>query len=156
MSNLHEIGNSGNIARFANLWQSGTFPVGRLNVPNSKGFSDESQPFKAQSGAVESVGRAKLKIGGAGRIVIPAEMRQAMMVKPGDTVTAEVVDGEFRIVSPRIALKRVQALAQKYKKPGVSVVDELIAERRAEARRETEEANAWRKEHGLPPLDEGE
>ena len=122
-------------------------------MPNSKGLSDESQPFSAKPSAVESVAPTKLKIGEAGRIVIPAEMRSAMMVKPGDTVTAEVVDGEFRIVSPKVALKRVQALAEKYKKPGVSVVDELIAERRAEARREMEEADAWRKSHGLPPLD---
>jgi hypothetical protein len=67
-------------------------------------------------------------------------MRAAMMVKPGDTVTAEVVEGEFRIVSPEVALKRVQAFAREWKakKPGVSVVDELIAERREEARREDE------------------
>ena len=53
-----------------------------------------------------SVGRARLRIGDGGRIVIPAEMRAAMLVKPGDTVTAEVVDGEFRIVSPKVAIRK--------------------------------------------------
>src|SRR5690606_19168305 len=105
--------------------------------------------------SLRSVPHARLKIDSAGRIVIPAEMRAAMMVKPGDMVTAEVVDGEFRIVSPGVALKRVQDFAREWKarNPGISVVDELIAERREEARRELEEANEWREAHGLPPLE---
>jgi hypothetical protein len=80
-------------------------------------------------------------------------MRAAMMVKPGDTVTAEVVEGEFRIVSPAVAIRRAQNLARKILPTDVSWVDELIADRREEARREAEEANEWRKAHGLPPLD---
>lgn len=116
------------------------------------GFAKE--PQMALDGPVApSVSFVRLKIGEGGRIVIPAEMRTAMLVKPGDTVTARVVDGEFRIISPGVALRRVQAFARTTIKPGRSVVDELIAERREEARRETEAANAWRKERGLPPLE---
>src|SRR3954452_20885275 len=117
-------------------------------MPTEKAFAEEPRRFESPSPGLASVGHTKLKIGEAGRIVIPAEMRAAMMVKPGDTVTAQVVDGEFRIVSPKVALKRVQAAVHKLKRPGVSAVDELIAERHAEARHETEEANAWRKQHG--------
>ncbi|MBX3575790.1 MAG: AbrB/MazE/SpoVT family DNA-binding domain-containing protein [Rhizobiaceae bacterium] len=123
-------------------------------MARNKGFAEESAPFSHDE-ALRSVPHARLKIDSAGRIVIPAEMRNAMLVKAGDTVTAEVVDGEFRIVSPEVALKRVQAFAREWKakNPGVSVVDELIAERREEARRELDEANDWRKAHGLPPLE---
>ncbi len=119
------------------------------------GFAEEPATFDAEPAGLASVGHARLKIDSAGRIVIPAEMRAAMMVKPGQTVVAHVVDGEFRIVSPAVALRRVQAFARKWKAehPGESVVDELIAERREEARRELEEANAWRAAHGLPPLE---
>ena len=104
------------------------------------GFGEGQQPFEGAENSLRSVPHARLKIDRAGRIVIPAEMRAAMMVKPGDTVTAEVVDGEFRIVSPGVALKRVQDFAREWKarNPGISVVDELIAERREEARREDE------------------
>jgi AbrB family looped-hinge helix DNA binding protein len=124
-------------------------------MPSRKALAEESQSFDHDGSELASVNHTRLKVDTAGRIVIPAEMRAAMMVKPGDTVTAKVVDGEFRIVSPGVALKRVQAFARKWKAehPGESVVDELIADRREEARRELEEANAWRKAHGLPPLE---
>lgn len=117
------------------------------------GFSEEAQPFDSPADGLRSVPYARLKIDSAGRVVIPAEMRAAMMVKAGDTVTAEVKDGEFRIVSPVVAVRRAQALARKLLPPGVSLVDELIADRREEAQREAEEADGWRKAHGLPPLD---
>ena len=117
------------------------------------GFSEEPQPFDSAADALRSVPYARLKIDSAGRIVIPAEMRAAMMVKPGDTVSAQVNNGEFRIVSPQIAILRAQAIVRKVVPPNVSLVDELIADRREEARREADEADAWRKAHGLPPLE---
>lgn len=114
------------------------------------GLAEGQQPFEGAESGLRSVPHARLKIDSAGRVVIPAEMRAAMMVKPGDTVTAEVVDGEFRIVSPGVALKRVQAFAREWKakNPGASVVDELIAERREEARREDERYDRLAREAG--------
>jgi AbrB family looped-hinge helix DNA binding protein len=120
-----------------------------------RGFAEEPRKFEPEDSGLRSVDHVRLKIDSAGRIVIPAEMRAAMLVKPGDTVTARVEDGEFRIVSPDVALKRVQAFARKWKAEhpdAPSIVDELIAERRDEARRELEEANAWRKTRGMPEL----
>jgi AbrB family looped-hinge helix DNA binding protein len=129
--------------------------TGDRPVPARKGLAEEPQPFDHDDSGLQSVDYTRLKIDSAGRIVIPAEMRAAMMVKPGDTVTAEVVNGEFRIVSPEVALKHVQASARKWKAkhPGVDLVEELIADRREEARRELEEANEWRRAHGLPPIE---
>ena len=128
---------------------------------SAKGLEEGGQsPYDAAEAETDtglrSVPYTRLKIDSAGRIVIPAEMRAAMLVKPGDSVTAQVVDGEFRIVSPDVSLRRVQAFARKWKAEHPdegSVVDELIAERREEARRELEEANDWRKTHGLPLLE---
>lgn len=117
------------------------------------GFSETPQPEFDAGDGLRSVRYTRLKIDNAGRIVIPAEMRAAMMVKPGDMVTAQVTNGEFRIVSPHVALLRAQAIVRKVVPPDVSLVDELIADRREEARREAEEADAWRKAHGLPPLE---
>ena len=47
-----------------------------------------------------------------------------------------MVDGELRIVSRREGIRKAQAIVARYKQPGVSVVDEFIAERRAEAERD--------------------
>ena len=126
-------------------------------MPRAKpsGFAESPHTYEAPETKLASVGPTRLKIDSAGRVVIPAEMRAAMIVKAGDTVTAKVIDGEFRIVSPSVALKRFQAIgkALKAKHPDVSLVDELIHERREEARREAEEADQWRRERGLPPLE---
>ncbi len=122
-------------------------------MPPRKGLAEEPQRFEHDGGDLASVDYTRLKIDSAGRILIPAEMRAAMLVRPGDTVAARVVDGEFRIVSPEASLRRVQAIARKIIPPGVSLVDDLIADRREEARREAEEADEWRRGHGLPPLE---
>lgn len=71
-----------------------------------------------------------------GRIVIPAAMRSAMLVDESGRLTARVVDGELRVLAPKAALFKLRRMARENAPGGVSVVDELIAERRAEARRE--------------------
>jgi AbrB family looped-hinge helix DNA binding protein len=109
-------------------------------MPARKGFAEDPRPFEHDESGLASVDYMRLKIDSAGRIVIPAEMRAAMLVKPGDTVTARVVDGEFRIVSPEAALRRFQTIAREWKAkhPGIDLVEELIADRREEARLEDE------------------
>jgi AbrB family looped-hinge helix DNA binding protein len=121
----------------------------------TKGFSEKAQTAYTAGRRPNSVPYTNLRIDTAGRVVIPAEMRSAMLAKPGDTLTARVVDGELRVVSREWVMRRIDEEAERFKKanPGVSLVDELIADRRDEARRDLEDANIWRKEHGLPPLD---
>lgn len=78
------------------------------------------------------------KINANGRIVIPAEMRKRMGVAPGDTVMLTEEDGVLRVQSHRSMIRQIQEEFRPFRKPGVSMVDELIAERREEARRERE------------------
>ncbi|WP_238720013.1 AbrB/MazE/SpoVT family DNA-binding domain-containing protein [Nitratireductor alexandrii] len=82
--------------------------------------------------------KGRLQIGAGGRIVIPAEMRAAMGVSEGDSLLARVIDGELRLLSQDAALQKAQALVRQVVPEGVSLVDELIAERRLEARRDDE------------------
>lgn len=119
------------------------------------GFGEKAQAEYGAVGALRSMPYASLKMDSAGRIIVPADMRAAMLAKGGDVLTAHVVEGELRIVSHDWIMHRINEEASKFKaaNPGVSVVDELIAERREEARRDLEEANEWRKAHGLPPFD---
>jgi AbrB family looped-hinge helix DNA binding protein len=81
-------------------------------MPARKGFAEDQQPYDRQTDELRSVPHARLKIDKAGRVVIPAEMRAAMLVNPGDTVTAEVVEGELRIVSGAVVLARIQKQAR--------------------------------------------
>jgi len=104
----------------------------------NSGFRETQQPDYEADDTLRSIPYTRLKIDSAGRIVIPAEMRAAMMVKPGDTVTAEVVNGEFRIVSPEAVLREIRALARQHRQPGVDEVDAFIADRRKEQRRSDE------------------
>lgn len=71
-----------------------------------------------------------------GRIVLPAEFRKALGVNIGDEVLLRLQDDEVRITTQRLRIRRAQERARKYLKPGVSLVDELIAERRQAARDE--------------------
>ena len=82
-------------------------------------------------------GDFRIQIGNAGRIVIPADIRTAMNVGDGDTLSARVEDGVLILMSPDTAIRKAQELVRRYIPEGVSLVDELIAERRSEAVRES-------------------
>lgn len=73
----------------------------------------------------------RLTVAENGRLVIPKEMRAAMALGEDGTVTARLVEGELRLISPRAAIARAQRRLAHLKKPGESVVDEFLAERRA-------------------------
>jgi len=80
------------------------------------------------------------KINSNGRIVIPAAMRQQMGIEAGEPVLMEVEDGVLRIESHRARIRRIQLEFKKHIKPGEMLMsDQLIADRREEARREMEE-----------------
>jgi len=52
-------------------------------------------------------------------------------------------DHQLTVLSRKQALERIQEEVRKHLRPGVSVVDELIRERRAEARRDEREYREW-------------
>jgi len=81
-------------------------------------------------------GDFRIQIGNAGRIVIPAEVRNAMNVDDGDTLSARVEDGVLILMSPDTAIRKAQELVRRYIPEGVSLVDALVADRRAEAARD--------------------
>lgn len=82
---------------------------------------------------------AKARINQNGRIVIPAAIREELGIAPGDTLLLDVDDGILRIESYPARIRRIQREIAPYARPGILASDELIAERKAEARREEEE-----------------
>jgi AbrB family looped-hinge helix DNA binding protein len=77
-----------------------------------------------------------VKLSREGRVLIPADVRQALGLHEGDALGLRLHEGEIRLFDRNSALKRAQNIAQKYKKTGESVVKDLLQERRAAAERE--------------------
>jgi len=80
----------------------------------------------------------RTRINENGRVVIPASYRKALGIKAGDEVILRMEDDELRITTMKRRIERAQRRVRKYVKPGVSLADELIAERRQAAKRELE------------------
>ena len=79
---------------------------------------------------------ARARINENGRVVIPAAFRKALGLNPGDEVVFRLEDDELRITTIKQRIARAQRHARKYLKPGTSLVDEFLAERREAAKRE--------------------
>ena len=62
-----------------------------------------------------------------------------MGLNPGDVVVMSLEDGVLRIESQLARIRRIQAEFAPFANPAYLASDELIAERREEARREMEE-----------------
>ena len=71
-----------------------------------------------------------------GRVVIPSSFRKALGIKVGDEVVLRIEDEEVRITTQQRRIQKAQRRARRYLKPGTSLVDELLAERREAAKRE--------------------
>jgi bifunctional DNA-binding transcriptional regulator/antitoxin component of YhaV-PrlF toxin-antitoxin module len=76
------------------------------------------------------------KLGDGGRLVIPAEYRKAMGVSVGDELVLVLEKGALEVRTPREGLRRAQTLVRRHVPRGVSLSDELIAERRRESKHE--------------------
>ncbi len=79
---------------------------------------------------------AKLKVGPGGRVLIPAVMREMLGVTEGDALMATVENGELRLLSLAESVRRAQAMVRVRVPAGVSLVDELLADRRREVEQE--------------------
>jgi AbrB family looped-hinge helix DNA binding protein len=80
----------------------------------------------------------RMRVNENGRVVIPASYRKALGIKAGDEVILRMEDDELRITTMTRRIERAQRRIRQYVKPGVSLADELIAERREAAKRERE------------------
>jgi AbrB family looped-hinge helix DNA binding protein len=82
--------------------------------------------------------RATVKVGPQGRLVIPAPLRRALGIAVGDMLIASTEDNRLVLERPDAVLERLRGRFQ-HLPPDTSLADELISDRREEARRESEE-----------------
>ena len=76
-----------------------------------------------------------MRVGAQGRIVIPAEIRRELGIEPGDELMPTVVNGRLVLGTRKAALDRLRALFADIPSD-VSLVDELLEDRREDVRRE--------------------
>ncbi len=100
----------------------------------SAGFSEGQREFEAKL-----PDRLDLTLGPGGRVVIPAVFRKAMGVKEGGRLMARVVDGELRLLTPEMGIKRAQRIVRETIPPDADLIEDLIEERRWEAAKELED-----------------
>lgn len=75
----------------------------------------------------------RTRLAQGGRIVIPKDIRERLGIEIGDQLNLEVKGDSLTVTSSQAALRRLQKRLKKGIPSGVSLADELIAERREEA-----------------------
>lgn len=78
----------------------------------------------------------KIEVKENGRVNLPADLRERLKVKPGDHLLIRVQgEGRAELVTASVAVREARGLYA-HLRGETSPVDELLAERRAEAQRE--------------------
>jgi bifunctional DNA-binding transcriptional regulator/antitoxin component of YhaV-PrlF toxin-antitoxin module len=81
---------------------------------------------------------SKSRVDADGRIAIPPDFLHALGLNENDAVILTVEEDAIRLMSLPASIRRAQAYVRQFVPAGVSLVDELLAERREEAKREDE------------------
>jgi antitoxin PrlF len=91
-------------------------------------------PRRAQQEAGMKSGR--IRVGPDGQVVISATIREALGLKEGDALIPIVENGELHLLPLQAAVRRAQAIVRRFAPEGVSLVEELLEDRRREVERE--------------------
>ena len=76
----------------------------------------------------------RIRVSQNGRVVIPASFRKALGINIGDEVVLRLQEDELRITTQQRRIERAQRRARQHVRPGTSLVDEFLAERRDAAK----------------------
>jgi AbrB family looped-hinge helix DNA binding protein len=86
----------------------------------------------------------KVTIADRGRMVLPVEVRERLKIKDGDWLTLVLEpNGEIRMLTGAVYASRLRGMFKHLGKPGHSMADDLIAERRRDAAMEQREIRAF-------------
>lgn len=81
----------------------------------------------------------RVQVGPDGQVVIPAGIMKSLGLPAGEMLIVLVEEGEIRLMTIPTAVEKARALVRQYVPAGVSLVDELLEDRRREAERESRE-----------------
>ena len=80
----------------------------------------------------------KIPVAPDGSVVMPSTITNVLALKAGDVLFVRIDDGEIHLLTRAAVTRRVQALAREFVPPGVSLVDELLENRRREVEAESQ------------------
>jgi AbrB family looped-hinge helix DNA binding protein len=88
------------------------------------------------SAVAQNPPRHDLRVSQGGRIVIPLDVRRQLGFKTGSHVVLTIDGDRATLMSREAEIRRAREWVRKYIRPGVSLSEELMAERKREAERE--------------------
>lgn len=97
---------------------------------------DEQKKAKTQSADAATL-PAKIRVAADGSAVVPAKAVEMLGVKQGDVLFVRVQSDEIHLLTRAAVARRVQSMAREFVPAGVSLVDELLDERRREVEAES-------------------
>ena len=128
----------GDIARYLGVRYQFVYNVDTAPQPKTERLSRAAAPTRRESsepGAPTPLWRWTA-VGKGGVVKLPAEFLAALDVAEGDQVQLALDGDGVRVLSRAGAIRELQDQVRRHIPEGVSLVDELLAERRAEAARE--------------------
>lgn len=112
-----------------------------LHKPKSqpRASGHEAAAAEREANIVSSEGgHGWVEIDESGTLKFPSEMLEAAGLEAGQSILVSLTEDGLELLSQDAALRRARKILRKYVPEGVSLSDELIAERRREAQREEE------------------
>jgi len=85
---------------------------------------------------MEQVLRITLRVAEGGRIAIPAEVRERLGMEVGTELVLTLEGDHAKLMNAKAARRKAREKVRRYAPPNASLSKELMAERKAEARRQ--------------------
>jgi len=103
----------------------------------SQGMAEDARPFAPGEG--DGLRRAiRIDVAADGSLRLPPALLAAAHLPNGGALLARIEDDEIKLMTPEVTTRKIHAMMREVVPRGISLVDELIAERRAEAKKEFE------------------
>jgi len=109
----------------------------------------ETAPAYGAPAPAEAAPIFQLTVGERGRLVLPAEVREKLKIAAGDHIALILErDGTMSLKTRDVAIRSLRGMFKHLAIPGKLASDELIAERRREAKMEERKSRAFLRRHG--------
>lgn len=96
------------------------------------GLASRVQPATSAIEPINPPEAVKVELGPDGRLALPPHICEALALKEGDALWLTLEQDEVRVSTSKAVTRRIRAVVREYVPAGVSLVDELIEERRQE------------------------